>query len=214
MQLQRDVIDELKWRPETRNAEIGVAAKDGVVTLTGMVPTYGMRLAATRAAEQVVGVRAVADELKVRLADGAVRTDTDIAHAATAALRWNADVPDTLITVKVEDGWVTLHGDVAWQFEKTAAERSIQHLIGVKGVINRINVMPPMVSGAEVQRQIADALKRSATVDANRISVDATGNKVTLRGTVRSWTERSDAESAAWAAPGVTAVEDLIAVGL
>lgn len=215
IQLQKDVIDELKWHPRTRDAEIGVAAKDGVVTLSGTVVSYLQRFEATHLAEKVSGVRAVADELTVRLPNSSVRTDTDIAHAVLSAFRWNIEVPDTRITVKVEEGWVTMHGEVEWQFQKQAAERAVRYLTGVKGVTDMITVKPAKVEPAVVKQQIEAALKRSATVDSGRVRVETgIGGRVVLRGTLRSWTERADAERAAWATPGVTMVEDELAVGV
>jgi osmotically-inducible protein OsmY len=215
IQLQKDVIDELKWQPKTRDAEIGVAAKDGVVTITGTVSSYVQKFEATRLVERVNGVRAVADDLQVKLPSTSVRSDTDIAHSAVTALKWNIEVPDTRITTRVQDGWITLHGDVDWRYQKTAVEATVQYLTGVKGVNNLIAVKQPAVSPDVVKQQIADALKRSATVDAARVIVESKKNgTVVLRGTVRSWTERNDAERAAWATPGVAMVEDELAVGV
>jgi osmotically-inducible protein OsmY len=215
MQLQRDVIDELAWQPRTHNAEIGVAAKDAVVTLTGTVVSYVQKFEAARLAERVNGVRAVADDLQVKLPHTSVRTDPDIAHSIVSAFKWNIEVPDERITVKVENGWVTLHGDVEWQFQKAAAERTVRYLMGVRGVNNLLAVKQPAVPPAIVEAQIASALKRSATVDAARIHVATkSGGVVVLKGTVRSWTERADAERAAWATPGVSIVQDELAVGV
>jgi osmotically-inducible protein OsmY len=215
MQLQKDVIDELKWHPRTRDAEIGVAAKGGVVTLTGPVLSYLQRFEAARLVERVNGVRAVADEMQVRLPNASMRSDTDIAHAAVTAFKWHIDVPADKITAKVEEGWVTLHGSVDWQYEKDAAETAVRYLTGVKGVTNLITLMQPTVAPETVKRQIEAALKRSATVDAGRVSVESNpGGKVVLRGTLRSWTERSDVERAAWATPGVSTVDDEVAVGV
>jgi osmotically-inducible protein OsmY len=154
----------------------------------------------------------VADELTVKLPKPLMRSDTDIAHAAVAALKWDVEVPDERIQVLVDDGWVSLDGAVDWQFQRTATEKAIQYLTGVKGVINRISVQQPKVSAYEVNQRIETALKRSAAVDADRITVEAKDGKVVLRGTVRSWAEREDAERAAWAAPGVSEVDDEIAV--
>ena len=212
MQLQRDVIEELAWQPNVREAEIGVAVKNGVVTLSGFVDSYAQKYAAARAAERVHGVRAVADDLSVKLPKSFVRSDTDIAHAAVSALKWDVEVPDTRVQVLVDDGWVSLDGAVDWQFQRTAAEKAVRYLTGVKGVINRITVQQPKVSAYEVNQRIEDALRRSATTEADRISVEAKDGKVVLRGTVRSWAEREDAERAAWAAPGVCEVDDEIAV--
>lgn len=215
MQLQKDVIDELRWQPRTRDAEIAVAAKDGIVTLGGQAMSFIQKFEATRIAERVNGVRAVADEIHVKLPNSSVRTDADIAHSVVSALKWNIEVPDTRITVKVENGWVTLHGDVDWQFQKLAAERAVRYLTGVKGVNDLLVVKQPAVAPSVVQGQITSALKRSATVDAARVHVDSkTGGVVVLSGTVRSWTERADAERAAWATPGVSFVLDDLAVGI
>ncbi len=212
MQLQRDVIEELAWQPNIREAEIGVAVKNGVVTLSGFVDSYAQKYAAARAAERVHGVRAVADDLSVKLPKSFVRSDTDIAHAAVSALKWDVEVPDVRVQVLVDDGWVSLDGAVDWQFQRTAAEKAVRYLTGVKGVINRITVQQPKVSAYEVNQRIEEALKRSAATEADRISVEAKDGKVVLRGTVRSWAEREDAERAAWAAPGVSEVDDEIAV--
>jgi osmotically-inducible protein OsmY len=213
MQLQRDVLEELKWLPNVLATEIGVSAKGGVVTLTGTVQTYGQKFAAERAVERVSGVRAIADDLKVSLPHSQVRSDTDIAHAAVNALRWNTEVPDSRIQAIVRDGILTLDGEVEWQFQRNAAEEAVRYLSGVKGVIMRITVRQPKVSAIEVSKKIEEALKRNATLDAKKIAVEAEGGKVTLRGTVRSWAEREDAENVAWSAPGVTNVDDRILVG-
>ena len=216
LQLQSDVAAELKWRPSTRDAEIGVAVKGGVVTLTGFVSSYAQKLSAERAAEDVAGVRALADELKVKLPTSSVRSDSDIAHSALHALIWNVDVPDARIKVKVENGWVTLEGDVDWRYEAAAAEDAVRSLMGVTGVSNQITVTlrEPKISAFDVSKKIKDALQRSATVDSGRISVEAIEGKVVLKGTVRSWAERSDAERAAWMSPGVRLVEDQLAVSM
>ncbi len=212
MQLQRDVIEELAWQPNVREAEIAVGARNGVITLSGFVDSYAQKYAAARAVEAVRGVRAVADDLKVRLPQAFVRSDTDVAHAAVSALKWDVEVPDVRIKVLVDDGWISLDGAVDWQFQRTAAENAVRHLAGVKGVINRITVQQPKVSAYEVNQRIEDALKRSAAIDADKITIEARDGRVVLRGTVRSWAEREDAERAAWAAPGVTEVDDELAV--
>ena len=213
-QLHRDVLDELQWQPSVREAEIGVAVKDGVVTLSGFVDSYAQKVTAERAVENVIGVRAVAEELKVKLPHSAQRSDTEISHAALNALKWNIEVPDARLKVKVENGWITLDGDVDWQFQKTVAEEAVRYLTGVKGVILAIVVRQLKPAGLEVSQKIKEALQRSATVDAGKIFVDSKDGKVVLKGTVRTWAERLDAENAAWAAPGVFSVEDKIAVGI
>jgi osmotically-inducible protein OsmY len=214
IQLQRDVLDELRWQPSTQRAEIGVAARDGVVTLSGYVDSYAQKFEAERAAELVSGVHAIADELDVRLPDSATRSDTDIAHSALLALEWNVQVPDNAITLKVENGWITLQGQVDWQYQKAAAEGAVRYLMGVKGVYNALLVRQLKVSASLVKERITDALKRSALVDSGRVTVESLDGKVILRGTVRSWSERRDAERAAWAAPGVSAVEDRLTVAV
>lgn len=211
VQLQRDVIDELRWDPRVGPAEIGVAAKDGVVTLTGSVDSNARKYAAIHTAERVAGVKALADDLVVKLPSALRRSDTEVAHAALNALKWNIEVPDDKVKVRVDDGWIILEGEVDWQFQRSAAEECVRWLNGVRGVTNSIR-LKPRAFAPEVRTRIQDALKRNAELDANRISVEAINGKVTLRGTVRSWTERKDAEHAAWAAPGVTMVEDLITV--
>lgn len=210
-QLHKDIVEELRWDPRVKEAEVAVSAKDGVVTLTGSVETYAQKYAAERAVERVAGVRAIADDLRVRIPGSFQRTDTDIAHSAINALRWDIEVPDDKITVKVDEGWVTLKGEVGWQYQKGAAERAVRYLSGVKGLSNLIDVKP-MVSPVEVKSKIEAALKRNAELDAKRITVETMDDKVILKGSVRSWAERTDAERAAWAAPGVKEVDDRLVV--
>ena len=213
-ELQRDVIDELNWTPALSNEEIGVAVKDGVVTLSGAVSNYVKKYDAERAAEKVHGVKAVAVDIDVKLPASSFHSDTDIAHEAVNALKWDVQVPDDKITLRVEDGCVILDGKVEWQYQRAAAERAVRYLSGVKSVSNFIAVSPKKVSTFDVSQKIRAAFKRSAEIDSNRITVESSDGKVTLKGQVRSWSERRDAEGAAWSAPGVTQVDDRLAVTL
>jgi osmotically-inducible protein OsmY len=212
LQLQRDVLDELKFEPSIREAEIGVSAKDGVVTLTGSVDSYAEKFSAERTAERVGGVKALADDLKVKLPGSHQRSDTEIAHAAVNALRWDIQVPDDRIKTTVENGWIHLDGEVEWQYQKWAAKSAVRNLTGVKGVTNLIAVKPKKISTFEVGQKIRDSLRRHADSDADKITIEANDGRVTLRGTVSSFAERQDAERAAWQAAGVTKVDDMIAV--
>jgi osmotically-inducible protein OsmY len=210
-QLQRDVQDELKWEPSLDEAGIGVSVHDGVVTLDGHVLSYSERTAAEKAAKRVFGVHAVANDLDVKLPGGRERDDTDIAEAALRALRWHTSIPEEQIKVVVAKGWVTIEGEVEWFYQKQAAYDAVRHLTGVKGVSNNVNIKP-RVNAVQVKDKIEQALRRSAEVDAKRITVEVHEGRVILRGTVRSGAEREDAESAAWAAPGVSDVESHVKV--
>lgn len=214
LDLQRDVIAELEWEPALSGQEIGVAVRDGVVTLSGTVSNYAKKFKAERAAERVHGIKAVALDLNVKIPTSFMRTDTEIAHAALNALKWDVEVPDDKITLRIEDGRVLLEGEVDWQYQRTAAERAIRNLAGVKSVGNLISVKPKHVSPFDVSAKIKEAFKRSAEVDSSKVNVESLDGKVILKGFVRSWAERRDAENAAWSAPGVTQVEDRLAVSL
>ena len=212
-QIQREVLAELEWDATVRSTEIGVVVKDGVVTLTGWVDSYAKKLAAERAAHRVRGVKAVANEIEVRLPSSAERTDPDIALEASRALAWEALVPADQIEVTVSRGVVTLRGEVDWEYERRAAERAVRRLSGVRDVINLIKVRPRVTPSPErLTRQIQDALIRNAETDAERVKAEVHGSKVILRGTVRNWAEKAEAERVAWSAPGVTAVENHITV--
>jgi osmotically-inducible protein OsmY len=209
--LQEQVQNALDWEPSVDAADIGVSVENGVVTLRGDVKTYAEKAAAERVTLKVYGVKAVANDISVRLGDGQQRTDTDIAQAVLAALRWNTMVPKDKVTVAVANGWVTLAGTVDWEYQRQAAANAIRYLAGVRGVTN-IVAIKPHVSVGDVKGKIENALKRSAEVDARRINVAVSDDTVTLSGNVHSWFERDEARRAAWSAPGVRAVDDRIAV--
>lgn len=209
--LQEDVLAELSWAPSVVAAHIGVAANKGVVTLTGSVGTYAEKHAAEQAASRVKGVKAVAEEIEVRLAFDMTRSDADIAAAAVNRLAWNVSVPKDAVQVKVEKGWVTLSGHVEWFYEKDAAEKDIVHLLGVVGLSNQISIKP-LVDAKNISADINHALHRSWFFDPQTVDVSATGGKVVLRGSVHSTHERLVAGHTAWGAPGVTTVENDLAV--
>jgi osmotically-inducible protein OsmY len=210
-ELQRDVQDELTWEPSVDAAEIGVSVENGVVILNGTVKSLTQKWTAERIAQRVEGVRAVTDELVVKLAGDSQHTDADIAQATVNVLNWNTSVPSNRVKVLVENGWITLQGSVEYHFQKMAAEHVVRNLKGVKGVSNLIAVNP-RVSAGDVKNKIEKALERAAQVDARKISVEATDGKVILRGNVRTWAEREEAERAAWAAPGVSNVQNDIRI--
>jgi osmotically-inducible protein OsmY len=211
-QLQEDVLFELDYEPSVDASRIGVTVKDGIVSLSGTVTNYAEKYAAVQAARRVAGVRAVTDEMKVQLPSLHVRNDADIAKAALSALEWNVWVPRHSIELRVDDGWITLEGEVKFYHQKNAAEFSVRHLTGVTGVSNLIVVKRPLVSSSEVKTTIESALRRGAETEADHIEVDVEDQKVTLRGTVSSWAERQEAERAAWSAPGVCAVVDHLVI--
>jgi len=210
-EIERDVRDELKWDPDLNADDIAVSVKNGIVTLAGFVPSYADKFEAEAAAKRVAGVHAVANDLEVRLPAIDERPDPDIARDAVAALKAELPISHDRIKVIVKDGWMTLEGAVEWQYQKTTAENAVRRVKGVKGVTNVIAVKPK-VEPSELKRKIMEAFKRNAEVDANRITVEASGSEVILKGTVRSWIEREEAERVAWSAPGITKVEDRIVV--
>src|SRR5438445_4749127 len=212
-QIQQETLAELKYEPRVTPNEIGVVVKNGVVALTGWVDSYTKRWAAEEAAHRVRGVKAVANDIEVRLPTSSERTDADLAKAALNALEWEAAIPADKIDVTVSKGWVTLKGEVEYGFQKRLAERVVERLSGVKGVTNLIAVKPRL-SPEDLKQNIEKALVRNAETDAQRITVEVEGSKVILRGTVRSYAEKKAAEDAAWAAPGVSEVENRIVISL
>jgi osmotically-inducible protein OsmY len=205
------VLRALEFEPGIDAAQIGVTAHDGVVTLRGSVTTFYQKSTAERVVGHVYGVRAMADDLEVLPTHDMRRSDTSIAEAATTALSWDTTVPARAVQVTVREGWVTLTGNVEWRYQREAAEDTIRRLYGVKGVVNSI-VVKPRVTTADVRAKIEDAFKRSAEIDAKAVHVEARDGRVVLTGTVHSMSERRQAERAAWSAPGVMQVDDLIAV--
>ena len=209
LELKHDVEAELEWDPSVDARQIGVIVKDGIVTLTGEVTSYAQKWNAERAAERVEGVIGIANEIEVKVPGE--RSDADIAQAAVNALKWNVLVPSERVKVKVDDGWVTLGGEVSYEFERRAAERAVRDLPGVRGISNLIQIKP-RVEPRDIKSKIEETFRRQAALDANRVSVQVNGGEVILRGTVHTWAEREQAERAAWAAPGVTSVKNLLAV--
>jgi len=211
VQIQQDVIEELKWEPFLNASDIGVSVKNGIVTLSGQVDAYSKKIAAEKSAKNVTGVKAIAEDIQIGVSPTHDKTDTEIAEAVLNALKWHTAVQDEKIKIKVEDGNVRLDGEVEWEYQRSNAKTAIENLSGVKSVINFITVKAKVLS-ADVKEKIMDAFHRSATIDAACIKPEITGNKVTLLGKVRSVSEKEDAESAAWNAPGVTTVENKLLV--
>ena len=209
--LQQDVQNALEWEPSVEAKDIGVSVDQGVVTLRGNVPSYAEKFMAERVALRVYGAKAVADDLTVHVTGASQRTDTEIAQAAVSALEWHTVVPANRVTVTVKDGWISLAGTVDWRYQKDGAARAVRYLTGVRGVLDDIRVQPH-VKTTDVRAEVEAAFARSAEIDARRVSVRSQDGTVVLSGSVRSWTERQEAERAAWAAPGVRHVDDRITV--
>lgn len=214
MQLHTDVLAELAWDPRVNEKEIGVAVKDGVVTLTGSVANYADKWSSERAVERVADVRAVANDLKVNIPATASHSDTEIAHQVVEALAWDIRVPNDKIQSAVTNGWVTMTGSAEWGYQREAAERAVRNLVGVRGVTNSIKVTPRSTSASDVSVKIKTALERRADRTAEHINVETFDGIVTLKGSVPSFSERRAAEAAAWSAAGVREVRDELVVGV
>jgi osmotically-inducible protein OsmY len=209
--IQQDVIDQIKWNPLLTASEIGVAVKDGVVTLSGQVDTYLQKMEAEKEAKKVAGVRAIAEDIHVGISPRYKKTDTEIAQAVVHALSWHTSIPQENIQVKVEDGIVILEGKVDWGYQRESARNAVVNLAGIRLVINNLELTHRALP-FDLQKRIQAAFHRSATIDAGKIQVEVSGNKVILNGKVRSFAEKEDAEKAAWSAPGILAVENKLEV--
>jgi osmotically-inducible protein OsmY len=209
--IRRDVEDELRWDPQIDATDIAVSVKNGVVTLAGFVRSYMQKYQAEADAKRVAGVVAVANDLEVRLPDFDDRPDPDIAREAIDRIKSELPFAWDRTRVVVKSGWVTLEGEVEWNYQRERAEDAVRRVRGVKGITNFIEVKP-RVAPSEIRRKIEEALRRAAEIDASRITVETVGSEVILRGTVRSWAERQEAERAAWSAPGVARVDNRIII--
>jgi osmotically-inducible protein OsmY len=210
-ELQTDVQNAIKWEPLLNAAEIGVTAKDGVVTLTGVVDSYAKKLEAENAAKKVLGVKALVEEIEVQYPNGWSKTNTEIANEVLTGLKNNLSVPNHKVTVKVEDGWVTLAGELPWNYQKEAAKNAVNYLTGVKGVTN--NIIIKSDSHDAIERQdVEDAINRSWAVDDSDINVSVSGATVTLSGTVDSWYQKEEAGRIAWKTAGIWYVKNELVV--
>tara|TARA_R110002012_G_scaffold160895_1_gene322879 strand:+ start:32557 stop:33225 length:669 start_codon:yes stop_codon:yes gene_type:complete len=210
-QIKEDVLDELKWQPNIDETQIGVIVENGVVTLSGVVNDYSKKIAAEKAAKSVRGVRAVAEDIEVMYGDTYKKTDKEIAKTVVHALEWNASVPDDKISIKVEDGWVYLSGEVQWSYQRNAAKKAIENVLGVKYVANNIT-LKQTVKATDIKEKIKKAFERAANIDAKNISVEVDGHTVTLKGIVHSLAEKDEARKTAYSSPGVYSVKNELKV--
>ncbi len=210
-QIQKDVMEQLKWEPFLKASEIGVAVKNGIVTLSGLVDSYSKKLSAEKAAKKVEGVKAVAEDIQVGISPVFRKTDTEIAEVVVNALKWHTAVQQEKIKIEVEDGIVKLEGEVEWEYQRKNAGAAVENLLGVRSVINLITVKSK-TSASDIQQKIGSAFMRSATIDAGKINAEVAAGKVILRGKVRSFAEKEDAEIAAWSAPGVNSVDNRLEI--
>jgi len=211
LQIQKDVMEQLKWEPFLNASEIGVAVKNGIVTLSGQVDAYSKKMTAENAVKKIVGVKAIAEDMQIGVSPMGKKTDTEIAEAILNALKWHTAVQDEKIKIKVEDGNVKLEGAVEWEYQRNNAKTAIEHLAGVRSITNLIEVMPT-ITPTLIQQKIYNAFQRNASIDAGKITAEVKGSRVILRGKVRSIVEKEDAVATAWNAPGVAIVENKLEV--
>jgi len=212
--LRKDVMDEIKWDPQVKDVsnQISAVAKEGIITLSGVVDSYGKKMAAERAAQRIAGVKIVASDIEV---DSVRRkTDSEIAEAVESALHWNSSINNDQVKVLVNDGLVYLDGTVDWEYERKLVQRSVENLVGVRGLVNNISITPKPLHTKGIKESISEVFKRNAVIDASSIVIETTGSNVILRGKVRSWVEKKEAEEVVWSFPGVLMVDNQIEVDM